>query len=270
MGIPNYVPDAGKIWGSDYSYDVGGASEYGGHSGGQKWANRQQAIAEAENKAILARNAQILGRPTPALTDTTPYQDQIAAARANQLASLGLLQKSAMGQGPSFANAQAAQALGAGVNRLGGSVANAQNALAARQQMLAGNNAFGQVNAQGALARGTEMGNAMNAYGTGAQAIRGGDLAGQQAAAQQLARQQALYLQGAKSNQGLVQGLEGLDMDMNQAKTKAAQDYYNLWTQKNDNIGAENMKKIGAMLATAGTVATVAAASDRRVKKEVR
>lgn len=267
MGVPNYIPDAGKIWGSDYSNDVGGASQYGGHSGAQNWADKLAKDAAAEDAQQRLRNQGLLGRPTPALTDTTQFAQQVAAARANQLASLDNLRKSAMGQGPSYANAQSAIALGQGVNQMH---ATQGNALAQRNHMLAGNQALVQVAAQGGLARGTEMGNAQNAYGTGSQAIRGGDLAGQNAAAAQYARQQGLQLQGAKSNQGMVQWLEGLDMDWRLAKTKEAQDYYNLWTQKVDNIGSENMKKVGTALATAGTVATLAAASDRRVKKDVR
>ena len=266
MGVPNYVPDAGKVWGSDYSNDVGGASQYGGHSGAQNWADKLAKDAAAEDAQQRLRNAQLLGRPTPALTDTTLYQDQIAAARANQLASLGLLQKSAAGQGPSFANAQSGIALGQGINQLH---APQGNALAQRNAMLAGGNALGQIGAQGGLARGTEMGNALQAYGTGAQAIRGGDLAGQQAAAQQLARQQALGLQGARSNQGLVQNLEGLDMDKAIANTKEAQDWYDLWTKKNAAQADQNMKETQATIQTMAAVAAMAA-SDRRVKKEVR
>jgi len=263
MGIPDYVPDAKKIWNSNYSNDVGLPA---GVTSSGDWAAHQDQAAINADKIARARNQGILGRPTPALTDTTPYQDQVAAARANQLASLGLLQKSAMGQGPSYANAQAGIALGQGINQMH---APQGNALAQRNQMLAGNQALGTLGGQGAMARGTEMGNALQAYGTGAQAIRGGDLAGQQAAAQQLARQQQLYLQGAKSNQGLVQGYEGLNMDMNMAKTKDAQDWYDLWTKKNSAQADQNMKETQAAIQTMAAVAAMAA-SDRRVKKEVK
>ena len=236
------------------------------HSGiwsADEWDREQKFRA---NAGAEARNKGILGRAAPSINETTPYHDQIAASRANQLASLGLLQKSAAGQGPSFANAQSGIALGQGINQLH---APQGNALAQRNAMLAGGNALGQIGAQGGLARGTEMGNALQAYGTGAQAIRGGDLAGQQAAAQQLARQQALGLQGARSNQGLVQNLEGLDMDKAIANTKEAQDWYDLWTKKNAAQADQNMKETQATIQTMAAVAAMAA-SDRRVKKDVR
>lgn len=265
MGVPQYDAN-GKYVGSG----GGGAIDGYDPADPRTWANKQkkdaQNAAKAAADAINARNNSILGRPTPSLTDTSAYHDQIAAARANQLASLGLLKNSAMGQGPSYANAQAAIALGQGINAMH---APQGNALAQRNAMLAGGGALGNLGAQGAMARGTEMGNAMQAYGTGAQAIRGGDLAGQQAAAQQYGRQQQLALQGARANQGLVQGLEGLDMDKALAQTKDAQDWYNLWTQKNSAQADQNMKETQAMIQTMAAVAAMAA-SDRRVKKAVR
>lgn len=230
------------------------------------WEADQKKRVQASQDAIDVRNKNILNRPAPTLNDTSPYADQLAAARANQMQSLGLLRNSAMGQGPSYANAQSAIALGQGLGRLG---MTQPNALAARQNLMAGNQALGQAVAEGGLARGKEMGAALGAYGTGAQAVRGGDLAGQQAAQQQIGRQQALALQAGKSNQGLVQGLEGLDMDWNLAQSKDAQDWYNLWLQKNSAQADQNMKETQAAIQTMAAAAAMAA-SDRRVKKAVR
>ena len=253
MGVPNYVPDAGKIWGSSYSMDQGKSGLPNAN-----WDQDQKNKAALSDKADRLVNAGILGRPTPAFTDTSAYAQQVAAARANQLASLDNLRKSAMGQGPSYANAQSAIGLGQGINQMH---APQGNALAQRNQMLAGNAALGQVAGQGGLARGTEMGNALNAYGTGSTGLRGGDLAGQQAAAQQLGRYQALGLQGAKGNQGLVQGLEGLAMDSNLAKTKAAQDWYDYWIKEQGAQANNNAQSVGAGAAAFATIASMMAAA---------
>ena len=271
MGVPDYVPNQAGI---QQQYQGGtpapkwtpGGAPHQGIWSADEWDAQQKFLAAQDATGAVSRNKNILGRTPPTMTDTSAYAQQVAAARANQLASMDNLRKSAMGQGPSYANAQAAIGLGQGINQLHSPQG---NALAQRNMMLAGNQALGQLGAQGALARGTEMGNAMNAYGTGAQAIRGGDLAGQNAAAQQLAKQQALYLQAAKSNQGLVQGFEGLDMDRGLANTKDAQDWYNLWQQKNSATADQNMKETQAMIQTMAAAAAMAA-SDRRVKKEVR
>lgn len=248
MGIPNYVPDAKKIWGSDYSMDQGKSSLPNAN-----YEQNEKNRVSLDDKLDRARNQAILGRPTPAFTDTTPYFDQVGQARQNQLASLDNLRNSALGLGPSFANAQAGQALGARLNAM----APQGNALAQRAMMLGGNSALGGAAAQGAQARGTEMGNALNAYGTGAQAIRGGDLAGQGAAAEQIARRRALDLAGAKSNQGLTQGFEGLEMDSNIAKTKSAQDFYDYWVKEQGAVAQQNAATTGTAISTAAAIAAM-------------
>lgn len=248
MGIPNYVPDAGKIWGSDYSMDQGKSGLPNAN-----WEQTEKNRVGLDDKLDRARNQGILGRPTPAFTDTTPYFDQVGQARGNQLASLDNLRNSAMGLGPSFANARAGQTLGATLNGM----APTGNLLQQRAQMLGGNMALGGAAAQGAQARGAEMGNALQAYGTGAQAIRGGDLAGQGAASEQIARRRALDLAGAKSNQGLTQGLEGLEMDSNIAKTKGAQDWYDYWVKEQGAVAQQNNATTGAAVSTAMAIASM-------------
>lgn len=268
MGIPNYVPDASKIWGSSYSNNVGNPAE--DPNSAEAWKKRQakteQDMLDKLQADAVARDKGFLGRVTPALQDTTPEFQQLGQARANQQASLDNLRNSAMGLGPSYANAQTQQALGARIN----SMAPVGNALQQRAAMFGGNLGLGQTAAQGAQARGTEMGAALGAYGTGAQAIRGGDLAGQQAAIDFAAKQRALQLQAAKSNQGITQGFEGLDIEKAIAQTKADQGWYQNQLARREGTNEDNMKKTQAMISTMAAVASMAAMSDRRVKKAVR
>lgn len=271
MGIPNYVPNAGAIWGSDYSNNVSKPAPVPYDPGdprtwGAKQAKDEKDMLDKLQADAVARDKGFLGRVTPALQDTTPEFQQLGSARANQQASLDNLRKSAMGLGPSFANAQTQQALGARIN----SMAPVGNALQQRAAMFGGNLGIGQTAAQGGQARGAEMGAALGAYGTGSQAIRGGDLAGQQAAIDLAAKQRAIQLQAARANQGITQGFEGLDLDKAIAQTKADQGWYQNQLQRREGTADDNMKKTQAMISTMAAAASMAALSDRRVKKAVR
>ena len=233
---------------------------YYGGEGKQAYDNEQRLIQQ--------RRTEYANRVGPQVDQTGYEQDRSRDLRsgAQQQAALGLLARTASGQGPSLAQAQAAAAMQQARNSMQGMAASARggggNAAAAMRTAMMQGGAMQQGAAQqGGMLRAQEMLGAQQAYAQQSNAIRGADQARMGQGAQWSLGNTAAQQANQRQNDQMVNAQDAFKANAMQQNTAARQGEQN-WRQNafsdinRTELGqqTQNDASLGKAIGTGGTL----------------
>jgi hypothetical protein len=243
----------GSQWGSPLQYD-GGNIPTSGNVPAQGSTPTRSPPDPGTNAANInwQRGTAILGRNSPGIAQTD--QGGIMNARAQQEQALGMMQQSAMGNGPSVAQAQTYGNMGANIASMN---AASQGRGGPAQAMSTGANAMNNTAMQGGMARSNEQAGLMSMYGQNAAGLNANDVTQYGTDLQQMSRARDIATQQGIMNAQTVYGMNQQQESADLAKQSFQQQGHILDDQARQQAVNNTITGIGIGASVLGTGAAI-------------